>query len=62
MAQLSLSIQNLLLLALLIGNAAGGFASALAGSLAFAATTVFGAFAKVLRLKSIDSAHGVISS
>jgi hypothetical protein len=57
-----LSVQNLLLLALLVGNAAGSLAGALAGRLAFAAATVLGAFAKVLGLKSIDSAHGSISS
>ena len=44
-------------LALLVCDAATGFAGRLAGGLAFAAAAVFGALAEVTGLKSIDSFH-----
>ena len=44
-------------LALLIGNAAAGLASRLAGSLALAASAVLCALAKVLGLNSLDMLH-----
>ena len=47
----------LLVLALLVGNAAAGLASGLAGSLALAAAAVFCALAKVLGLQSLNVAH-----
>ena len=47
----------LLILALLVGNAAAGLAGRLAGSLAFAAATLLGALAQVTGLKSLDSFH-----
>jgi hypothetical protein len=43
--------------ALLIGNAAAGLASRLAGSLAFAAAAVLGAFTQVTGFKSLDMFH-----
>ena len=46
-----------LVLALLVGNAAAGLASGLAGSLAFAAAAVLGALAQVLGLEGLDVAH-----
>ena len=48
---------RLLGLALLIGNAAAGLASGLAGSLALAAAAVLGAVAQVLGLQSLDVLH-----
>ena len=48
---------HLLVLALLVGNAAAGLASRLAGSLALAATAVLGALAQVLGLQSLDVLH-----
>ena len=44
-------------LALLVGDAAAGLASGLAGSLALAAAAVLGALAQVTGLKSLDSFH-----
>jgi len=41
----------------LVSNTAAGFASRLTGSLAFAATAVFSAFAKVTSFKGNDSFH-----
>ena len=46
--------------ALLICNAAAGLASRLAGSLAFAATAVLCAVAKVARLDGFDMLHDEI--
>ena len=43
--------------ALLVGDAAAGLASGLAGSLAFAAAAVFGAVAQTAGLKRLDSFH-----
>ena len=43
--------------ALLIGNAAAGLASRLAGSLAFAAAAVLGAFAQIAGLDRLDVLH-----
>ena len=43
--------------ALLVGNAAAGFASGLAGSLAFAATAVFRAVAQIFGFQSGDVFH-----
>jgi len=48
---------NFLLLALLVGNAAAGLASGLAGSLALAAATVLSALAQITGLQSLDSFH-----
>ena len=48
---------ELLVLALLISNAAAGLASGLAGSLALAAAAVLGALAHVAGFKSLDSLH-----
>jgi len=48
---------NLLLLALLVGDAAAGLASGLAGGLALAAATVLSALAQVTGLQSLDSFH-----
>ena len=53
---------NLLLalaLALLVSNAAAGFASRLAGSLALAASAVLCALAKILSLDSLDMLHNI---
>ena len=47
-------------LALLVSNAAAGLASRLAGSLAFAATAVLCAVAKVARLDGFDMLHDEI--
>jgi hypothetical protein len=44
-------------LALLVGHAAAGLASGLAGSLALAAAAVLGALAHVAGLQSLDSFH-----
>ena len=44
-------------LALLISDAAAGLASRLAGSLAFAAAAVLGAFAKVTGFQSLNVFH-----
>ena len=44
-------------LALLVGNAAAGLASGLAGSLALAATAVLSAVAKITGLDSLDMLH-----
>ena len=44
-------------LALLIGDAAAGLASGLAGSLALAATAVLSAVAKITGLDSLDMLH-----
>ena len=49
---------QLLALALLVGNAAAGLASRLAGSLALAAAAVLGAVAQVTGLDSLDVFHG----
>ncbi len=43
--------------ALLVSNAARGFASGLARSLAFAATAVLNGFGNILGFDSLDSAH-----
>ena len=48
---------QLLVLALLIRNAAAGLAGGLAGSLALAATAVLGAVAQILGLQSLDVLH-----
>ncbi len=48
-----------LVLALLVGDSAAGFAGGLAGSLAFAATTVFRAFAKAAGIQCFDHLHGI---
>ena len=47
----------LLVFALLIGNAAAGLASGLARGLAFAATAVLSALAKVLGFDCLDVLH-----
>ena len=52
---------QLLVLALLISNAAAGLASGLAGSLALAAAAVLGAVAQVLGLDGLDMLHGFTS-
>ena len=44
-------------LALLVSNAAAGLASRLAGSLAFAATAVLSAIAKIAGLNGLDVFH-----
>ena len=51
---------ELLVLALLISDAAAGLASRLAGSLALAASAVLCAIAQVARLKRFDTFHTVI--
>ena len=43
--------------ALLVGNAAAGLASGLARGLAFAATAVLGAFAKIASFNGFDMLH-----
>jgi hypothetical protein len=43
--------------ALLIGDAAAGLASGLAGSLAFAATAVLGACTEIFGLDGLDTLH-----
>jgi hypothetical protein len=48
---------QLLALALLVGNTAGGLASGLAGGLALAAATVLGAVAQVTGLDGLDVFH-----
>ena len=50
----------LLVLALLICNAAAGLASRLARGLAFAATAVLRACAKITRLKSLNVLHRIL--
>jgi len=50
----------LFVFALLISNTAAGLASRLAGGLAFAATAVFSAFAKVTSFDSFDMFHNNI--
>ena len=55
--KLKILLAFLLALALLICNAAAGLASRLAGSLAFAASAVLCALAKVLCLNSLDMLH-----
>ena len=50
------------LLARLVGNAAAGLASALAGSLAFAATAMHQGLLQARILDSFDMLHGSISS
>ena len=47
----------ILILAFLIGNAAAGLASRLAGGLAFSATALFGAFAQITCFNGFDSFH-----
>jgi len=47
----------LLVLALLIRNTAAGLASGLAGSLAFAAAAVLGAFAQIASLDGFNVLH-----
>ena len=47
----------LVILALLICNAAGGLASRLAGGLALAASAVFNSLGNILCFDSLDSAH-----
>ena len=47
----------LLVLALLVGDAAAGLASGLAGSLALAAATVLRALAQILGLQGLDVVH-----
>ena len=47
----------LFVFALLVSNAARGFASGLARSMAFAATAVLNGFGNVLGFDSLDSAH-----
>ena len=49
---------QLLAFALLVGNAAAGLASGLAGSLAFAAAAVLGAFAQITRFDGLNMFHG----
>ena len=49
-------------LALLVGNAAAGLAGRLAGSLAFAAAAVLGAFAQVTGFQSLDMLHNSLTS
>ena len=51
---------SVLVLALLIGNAAAGLASRLARGLALAASAVLCAFAKVLRIQSLNVLHNKI--
>jgi len=51
-------VQLLVVLALLVGDAAAGLASGLAGSLALAAAAVLGAVTQVLGLDSLDMLHG----
>jgi hypothetical protein len=50
-------LSQLLVLALLVSNAAAGLASGLAGSLALAAAAVLGAVAQVLGLQSLNALH-----
>ena len=52
-------VENLLILALLIGNSAGSLAGRLAGSLALAAAAVLGAVAQAASLESLDSFHNM---
>ena len=47
----------LLVFTLLIGNAAAGLAGRLAGGLAFAASTLFGALAKITGIQSLNMLH-----
>jgi hypothetical protein len=51
----------LLLLALLVGDAAAGFAGGLAGGLALAAAALFGALAEAAGLQGLDSLHMIFS-
>jgi hypothetical protein len=51
-----------LVLAVLVGNAAAGLASGLARGLAFAAAAVLGALAEVAGLKGGDLDHGIASN
>ena len=48
-----------ILFAFLIGNAAAGFASGLAGSLALTAAAVFCAFAEIAGFQRFNSLHGL---
>ena len=50
-------VQLLVVLALLIGDAAAGLASGLAGSLALAATAVLSTVAKITGLDSLNMLH-----
>jgi hypothetical protein len=50
-----------LLFALLVGDAAAGFAGGLAGGLALAAAALFGAFAEIPGFQSLDSLHNGIA-
>ena len=47
----------ILVLALLIGDAAAGLASGLARGLALTATAVLGAFAKILGVQGLNALH-----
>ena len=49
----------ILVLALLVGDAAAGLAGRLAGSLALAAAAVLGAVAQATSLESLDSFHNM---
>ena len=51
---------GVLVLALLVGNTAGGLASRLAGGLALAAATVLDGLCNILSFDSIDSLHCII--
>ena len=51
----------ILILALLVGHAAAGFAGRLAGGLALAATAVLGALAQVAGLDGMNSFHDDLS-
>ena len=51
----------ILILALLVGHAAAGFAGRLARGLAFAAAAVLCALTEVAGLNGLDSFHGFIS-
>lgn len=47
-------------LALLVGDAAAGLASGLAGSLALAAAALLGALAQIAGLDGLDMTHGIL--
>ena len=51
-------VQLLIVLALLVGDAAAGLASGLAGSLALTAATVLSALAQVTGLNGLNMFHG----
>ena len=51
-------VQLLVVLALLIGDAAAGLASGLARSLALTAATILGAVTQILGLDGLDMLHG----